>query len=192
MAGIDSGVGEELLLRECGTMAGKLLESKLDPSLYPIKLNKEMDTLFDELVRKQMILDKNSSSSNEYNQPLLVDVLPPGPPVSFKDHPIHKVKQQALSQTYTWISPSLRKPGITTSKNANNSTSSLPPQHRIPVVAWPYIIDGADTTNAEAKHIHEDGVQESPYLYLSHDIYDFHPSVVWVGDTSDAGDREWE
>jgi SAM-dependent methyltransferase len=60
----------------------------------------------------------------------------------------------------------------------------------IPVVVWPYVTTGVQT--AEHKHVEENGINESPFLFLSQDLYDVHSNVVWVGDTgSGAGWNLW-
>lgn len=60
---------------------------------------------------------------------------------------------------------------------ANGNASNFPP---IPVVVWPLVEKGAK--NAVAKHLEENGVNESPYLDLSNDLWNFDTNVVWVGD----------
>jgi SAM-dependent methyltransferase len=60
----------------------------------------------------------------------------------------------------------------------------------IPVVAWPYVTTGVQT--AEHKHVEENGINESPLLRLSQNLYDVDPNVVWVGDTGyGAGWNLW-
>lgn len=50
----------------------------------------------------------------------------------------------------------------------------------IPVVVWPYVEHGVST--AVSKHLEENGVEESGYLELSKDMWNFDQNVVWVGD----------
>jgi hypothetical protein len=57
-----------------------------------------------------------------------------------------------------------------------NITDILP----LHVVAWPYLQYGIRT--AEHQHIEENGINESSYLWLSNNMLDFHPNVVWLGD----------
>lgn len=54
----------------------------------------------------------------------------------------------------------------------------------IPVVVWPLWEFGVGT--AEALHMEKNGIDESPFLTLSDDVFNFHPDVVWVGDTGYA------
>jgi hypothetical protein len=51
---------------------------------------------------------------------------------------------------------------------------------KIPVYVWPYAEFGLQT--AENAHIEEDGVNESPLLELTNDVYNLDPNLVWVGD----------
>lgn len=55
----------------------------------------------------------------------------------------------------------------------------------IPVVVWPYLEFGVG--NAVSKHLDENGVNESTYLELSDDMWNFDPNVVWVGNLIGKG-----
>jgi Glycosyl transferases group 1 len=61
---------------------------------------------------------------------------------------------------------------------------------KVPVVVWPLCETGIG--NAVSMHLQTNGIQESPYLELSHDLHNFHPHVVWIGDAgSGARSRTW-
>lgn len=49
----------------------------------------------------------------------------------------------------------------------------------VPVVVWPLWEFGPG--NAEARHVEQDGIDESPYLRMTN-VSDYDPNVVWVGD----------
>ena len=70
----------------------------------------------------------------------------------------------------------------------NASTSFLLP--RIPVVVWPLWEFGVDT--AEAIHLEQDAITESPFLEFSWNASNFDPNVVWIGDTGSKFKwKEW-
>jgi SAM-dependent methyltransferase len=52
---------------------------------------------------------------------------------------------------------------------------------KVVVVVWPLVELGIGT--AESLHIEKRGVEESPWLELSNDMFNFDPNVVWIGDT---------
>jgi Glycosyl transferases group 1 len=61
---------------------------------------------------------------------------------------------------------------------------------KVPVVVWPLCETGIG--NAVSMHLQSNGIQESPHLELSHNLHDFHPHVVWIGDAgSGARSRSW-
>lgn len=60
---------------------------------------------------------------------------------------------------------------------ANGNVSIEAP---IAVVVWPLVEKGAK--NAVSKHLEENGVNESPFVYLSNSLWNFDSSVVWIGD----------
>jgi len=117
-------------------------------------------------------MDRNSTGRFGYisendggailSHPLLLE-FPPGPPFNISDHGIVRMRSMAH----------------------NDSAATRTP---IPVVVWPYIEIGA-SGNAEVKHIEENGIHESPFLYMSTDLYNFDTNVIWIGDT---GEGDWD
>ena len=67
----------------------------------------------------------------------------------------------------------------------NGNRTNIP---TIPVVVWPYVERGPK--NAVSKHLVENGVNESTYLELSNDLWNFDSNVVWVGDIG-FGPKNW-
>jgi Glycosyl transferases group 1 len=62
--------------------------------------------------------------------------------------------------------------------------------NKVPVVVWPLCETGIG--NAVSMHLQTNGIQESPYMELSHNLHNFDPDVVWVGDAgSGARSRSW-
>jgi Glycosyl transferases group 1 len=73
---------------------------------------------------------------------------------------------------------------------ANNSLLKRSNNKKVPVVVWPLCETGIG--NAVSMHLQTNGIQESPYLELSHNLRNFDPDVVWVGDAgSGARSRSW-
>jgi len=178
----DEGTGV-IEQRECGTLAGKVLETRLDRTLFPIKLTEEMDEAFDDFFERTRAKDEELKLGRiEHFQypPGTLDDLPPGPPVNFSDHGLFRVKEQVLSS---------RRANGTQYAHKTSAASNLHPP-RIPVVLWPYVDEGSGG-NPELKHMEENGIAESPFLYFSDDIYDFHQDVVWIGDTNVGLWEEW-
>lgn len=61
---------------------------------------------------------------------------------------------------------------------------------KLRVVLWPDTQSGV--RNSESFHLTENGINESAYLTLSNETWDFHSNVVWVGDMGMGGPRrQW-
>ena len=153
----------QLILRECGILAGKDTETPLAESFYPLTITHHMDREWERMVAEQLGVELREEDEDDAKAPsqstesILSEKLPPGPKVDLASHGVYQVKHEVLEK---------------------GNVTNLP---QIPVVVWPYWEFGVG--NAESLQIEENGVYESPFLKLSHDMYNFDPNVVWVGDT---------
>ncbi|GKY94812.1 hypothetical protein MPSEU_000446400 [Mayamaea pseudoterrestris] len=169
-----NGYNGSLVLRECATAAGVGLETKLDKSFEPLEITSTSDMRWSKRVQTILTL----------RRPLL--------PRSEQQHyttGLNDEEEYLLSSGTKYI----KFPPIDMQLNASShavgriakewsqssaiAKSSFP---KIPVVLWPFLVFGPG--NAESKQIEIDGVEQSPLLTLSNDMFDFDPNVIWVGD----------
>lgn len=93
--------------------------------------------------------------------------------------------RQKVKENYSKIRKDVTMADHVITHISNGDVTNVP---IIPVVVWPYLEFGVG--NAVSQHLEENGVNESTYLELSDDMWNFDPNVVWVGDIG-YGPKEW-
>jgi Glycosyl transferases group 1 len=147
-----------LIQRECGTGGGIRSESALASRYLPPRVVNVKSNLWRVLVRKNI--------DGEQTIPEDVFVVRPtreaAKPVNISQHAVRQIP--------------------------NHLELGRLPVKKIPVVVWPlWEFRGVpNVVNAESKHIEMNGVEESRFLELSDDIFNFDEDVIWVGDTGYA------
>ena len=97
--------------------------------------------------------------------------------------------RQRNEENHSKMGKKVTMAGHAVTRTRNGDVTNVP---IIPVVIWPYLEFGAG--NAVSQHLEKNGVNESTYLELSDDMWNFDPNVVWVGDIigySKYNPEEW-
>jgi Glycosyl transferases group 1 len=162
--------------RECGRGRGETTESALDIAYLPPPILTYKSEMWIDLVRRNI-------RGEHVVVPDDIAVLPPAAKSTHAPESgavvAADLSQHAVRKVPEWV-------------ESGNWTTT--PRSRIPVVIWPLweYKDQPKVVTADAKHIEKDGVEESPFLELSDDVFNFHPDVVWVGNTGyGRGWNEW-
>lgn len=168
-----NGPGLMINHKECGEGKGGELETRLDPSFYPLPLTLKMDRDWENEVKKNV----HFVSNRKPNNPLVVTDLS-NTTINAPESSDTK-RAESDSANFKGSDPRARDHPLMRFRERKLTASELPV---LPVAVWPYLEMGIG--NAEALHIEENGVNESKYLTLADNMLALDdPNVVWVGDT---------
>ena len=189
-----NGPGYSINHKECGEGKGGDLETRLDPSFYPLDLTPKMDLDWENAVRKNV----QFVSKQEPNDTPVTKAEEP------KDSPVTKAEESIVSELKDAPETQDVSDTVATaeeSTDGDNSMSKGPdPRARdhpviryrkrqlaaselpvLPVVVWPYLEMGIRT--AEFVHLEINGVNESKYLTMADNMLAMDdPNTIWIGD----------
>lgn len=151
-----NGPGLTINHKECGEGKGGDLETRLDPSFYPLDLTPKMDVDWENEVRQNVqFVSKNAQAGT----PVATNVTATaGSDPRGRDHPVLRFRERKLTAT------------------------ELPV---MPVVMWPYLEKGigtADVLHIEENGVNESKYLTLADNMLALDD----PNVIWIGDTGYA------
>jgi hypothetical protein len=147
-----------LIQRECGTGAGAATESIVPLEYMPPKVDKIMSNHWRVFVKKFL-----KGEITSIPDAFVVSQSPnrlPVKPVDMSQHAVRRIPIQV--------------------ERGNTSVT------KVPVVVWPLWEFRGVKDTAESRHVEQNGIEESMFLELSDDVYNFHEDVIWVGDTGYA------
>lgn len=147
--------------RECNIGAGVGLETPLDPAFAPPVINQTQSRLWDLRILAKMHDERQGTSLDNGT----IDVQPSSP-VPRRHSSLRNMSHHVVRQIPEQVARGNR---------------TLP---KVPVVVWPLWEFGP--TTAESLHMERNGIEESPFLEPSDNIFNFDPNVVWVGDVGYA------
>ncbi len=195
-----NGPGLTIINKECGEGRGGDLETRLDPSFYPLTLTPKMDLDWENAVRNNVqFVSKNEKKDNPVakdasdvavkpdepnNKPeaKVEDANAPGRPPRTENVSNNVAKAEELIDETDIPKGSdhrARDHPILRYRQRKLASSELPV---VSVVVWPYLEMGIGT--AEILHVEQNGLNESKYLSLADDMMALDdPNVIWVGDT---------
>jgi Glycosyl transferases group 1 len=164
-------------------VASSLLSSLASSSYLPPPIHTDKSEMWAELVRKSI-----------RGEPVVVPDAVAGLPPAAKANDASNLHLDRAPEASAAVADLSRHAVRKVPEWVESGRGSVP-FPKAPIVIWPmweYRADAKAKVPADVMHIEQDGVAESPFLESSHDVFNFHGDVVWVGNTGHwHGWNEW-